>query len=119
MYEKKNISIAIFFNIQIRNGSGHANLLIFKPYKKTLEWFEPHGSSYDLNKEDKINKNNEIFLSYFIKCLQENKTINTKEIKLVKPEEICPNFGFQAIEEQSTLPKLTTGYCALWSLLMM
>ena len=117
--KEKNVTIAIYFNIQIRNGGGHINLLIFKPYKNTLEWFEPYGSSSRFNKEDKIDKNNEIFLSYFIQCLQENETINTNEIKLVKPEDICPNFGFQAIEERSTLPELTTGYCVLWSLFMM
>jgi surface protein len=117
----KNISIAIYFRMFLIDGSGHANLLIFKPNKNTLEWFEPHGAFYNLEKENKINKNNEMFISYFIQCLQENETIRNGEIKinLVKPEEICPDFGFQAIEQQSTLPKLTTGYCSLWSLLMM
>lgn len=117
--KEKNISIGIFVSLYRSKDSGHANLLIFKPYKKTLEWFEPHGSSYNLNKENRVNKNNEIFLSYFIQCLQENETINTKEIKLVKPEDICPNFGFQTVELESTLPKPTKGYCALWSLFMM
>ena len=117
----KNISIAIYFRMFLIDGGGHANLLIFKPNKNTLEWFEPHGAFYNLEKENKINKNNEMFISYFIQCLQENETIHNGEINLVKPEDICPcpDFGFQAIEQQSTLPKLTTGYCSLWSLLMM
>jgi surface protein len=118
----KNISIAIYFRMFLIDGGGHANLLIFKPNKNTLEWFEPHGAFYNLEKENKINKNNEMFISYFIQCLQENETIrNGEKINLVKPEDICPcpDFGFQAIEQQSTLPKLTTGYCSLWSLLMM
>ena len=115
----KNISIAIYFRMFLIDGGGHANLLIFKPNKNTLEWFEPHGAFYNLEEENKINKNNEMFLSHFIQCLQKNETIHNGDINLVKPEDICPDFGFQAIEQQSTLPKLTTGYCALWSLLMM
>ena len=120
----KNISIAIhfpfyFLDLKSRSIAGHRNLLIFKPYKNTLEWFEPHGKKF-MGIDSPQSVSNEVIVRYFIKCLEEDKSIDCKSIQLVLPEDNCPYFGLQGREIQSSLPNLSGGgYCVLWSFLIM
>lgn len=117
----KNISIAILYSFMfLFNGrpTAHRNVLIFKPYVNTLEWFEPLGSHFIIN-EFKLDISNQVLFNYLIKCLQEDETIDCKSIKFIKPRDICPNVGLQGNEQQSKLPDFSGGgYCALWSILI-
>jgi hypothetical protein len=119
----KNVSIAMIYSFQYiydGNPSAHENMLIFKPYNNTLEWFEPHGHGFTIN--DKVSISNEVFFEYLKKSLIDDKTIDCKSIRFIKQYEVCPigTVGLQEREGLSELPDLSNGgYCALWSVLIM
>ena len=117
----KNVSIAMIYSFQYiydGNTSAHENMLIFKPYNNTLEWFEPHGDAFTIN--DKVSISNDAFFEYLKKCLIDDKTIDCKSIQFIKQYEVCPTVGLQEREGLSELPDLSNGgYCALWSVLIM
>jgi hypothetical protein len=120
MREKgENICIAIIFSFFFRdseNENGHSNLLLFKPYKRTLEWYEPHGETFSFFGEDIIDDNNKLLIDYILQCLQNEYF----PIQLITPMVTCPFIGFQSTEERSELPDLSGGgYCVLWSILIM
>lgn len=112
---------AIFIPFEFLSSlGGHRNLLIYRPnginqYKQpVIEWFEPHGSCFQLNPTNadtiKISEIINLFNAMLSSKLQKN-------ILLITPNIICPTNGVQAIEEScKTLPRNTGGYCALWSL---
>ena len=120
----KNVSIAILYSFEFLEDSkrfAHENLLIFKPYNNTLEWFEPHGHTF-MTKDNKVNLSNNILMKFLIKCLEEDQRINTGKIKFIKPSDVCPvaTVGLQVKEYSSKLPDLSNGgYCVLWSVLIM
>ena len=119
----KNVSIAMIYSFQYiydGNPSAHENMLIFKPYNNTLEWFEPHGHGFTIN--NKVSISNEVFFEYLKKSLIDDKTIDCKSIRFIKQYEVCPigTEGLQEREGLSELPDLSNGgYCALWSVLIM
>jgi hypothetical protein len=99
--------------------SAHVNLLIYRPFKKIVERYEPHGretgwrtkeySEFDLNKQLK-----ELFEETVHPVLREYTPV------FKTPTEICPAIGFQGIE--GLLPKDKKeggGYCQLWIMFMM
>ena len=111
--------IAILFSFYFGNSDdGHTNLLLFKPYKKTLEWYEPHGKFFFGN--DTVDDNNKLLVDYLIQRLQEVHDNAYSPIQLISPMATCPFFGFQTREGRSDLPDLSGGgYCMLWSILIM
>lgn len=87
---------------------GHANSLLIDNKNKTIERFEPHGSStsfYDMTKFDNI-------LNKFIK----NKL--SKQYTYVSPKEIEGTFGPQGLSQEGFQIKIGDpgGYCMTWSL---
>ena len=119
----KNVSIAMIYSFQyIYDGkpSAHENMLIFKPYNNTLEWFEPHGHGFTIN--NKVSISNEVFFEYLKKSLIDDKTIDCKSIRFIKQYEVCP-IGTEGLQEREALSELSDlsngGYCALWSVLIM
>ena len=119
----KNVSIAMIYSFQYiydGNPSAHENMLIFKPYNNTLEWFEPHGHGFTIN--NKVSISNDALFEYLKKSLIDDKTIDCKSIRFIKQYEVCPigTEGLQEREGLSELPDLSNGgYCALWSVLIM
>ena len=110
----------IFIPITLSDGkSGHANLLIYRPFKKMVERYEPHGqktrwptAEYD---EDKLNAK----LTNFFKDM--NPVLGEYTPVFKTPHEICPRNlkGFQGIENLLPNNVKENGYCQLWSMFMM
>jgi hypothetical protein len=94
--------------------ASHANLLLYRPSQFTIEWFEPHGNIYSGQiVTPKILKQ---FIQFFTNHLQ----TSNRKIQIIYPNIVCPYInGLQGLEGQSTLKKISNGYCALWSLLIM
>jgi len=95
----------------------HANMLIYRPFEKIVERFEPHGSSFRyLSKSLEIDVNESI--DGQVKEIFERLEIFIGDVKYVPPNEICPIVkGFQSIESQ--LKKIDSGFCLMWSLFFM
>lgn len=99
------------------NPSGHANLLIYRPFKRIIERFDPHGKGYynDIEKDFNINRQ--------LKELFEVKlNAYTNGIVIYKPPvEICPyKQGFQMLEESIKGSHIEGGgFCIMWSLFVM
>jgi len=98
----------------------HVNLLIYRPFKKVVERYEPHGqetgwgdsiySEFDLNKQLK-----ELFEQRVQPIMKEYTPVYRT------PYEICPmsKNGFQGIE--NLLPHNTkeAGFCQMWTMFLM
>ena len=108
-------SIIIPLYLKQTQTAGHANLLIYRKKDNCIEHFEPHGSEYLGSAERNIIK---IQLNNFIDLLNNYlKTNNKPLITLISSNIVCPYiYGLQALEEQSTLPSNSPGYCAAWSM---
>lgn len=101
----------------------HVNMLIYRPYQKTIErfepqWIPPHMSTFQYfvnnNKVDKVIK--ELFEIHMRIHLDKFTP------KYISPEFICPvdYKGFQTIEESFfTEENKTIGFCGMWSLFVM
>jgi hypothetical protein len=95
----------------------HVNLLIYRPFKKIIERYEPHGrqtmidsDEYD---EDSLNT---ILATLFEKTFRDVLKEYTPEFKT--PADICPSIGLQGIESSIHAP-FEQGYCQLWDMFMM
>ena len=99
-------------------GEQHQNLLIYRKDTSTLEHFEPHGVFSSSGADDsKIIKRQLNILVNELNIIMDKSYIKHTPVKLINPEDICPNFtGFQKIESLSTLPIKTGGFCVVWSL---
>ena len=98
----------------------HVNLLIYRPFKKIVERYEPHGqetgwgsneySEYDLNKQLK-----QLFEQTIAPVMKEYTPVYRT------PLEICPlnRNGFQGIENMLPQTSNEEGYCQMWSMFMM
>jgi hypothetical protein len=98
----------------------HVNILIYRPFKKIIERYEPHGqetgwgnavySEYDLNKQLK-----ELFELRVQPVMKEYTPV------FRTPYEVCPmnKNGFQGIENLLPKNKKEAGYCQLWTMFMM
>lgn len=102
------------------HSGAHVNLLIYRPFKKIVERYEPHGqetgwggnvySDYDLNKQLK---------ELFEQRVQPTMREYTPVFKTAY--EICPmnKNGFQGIENLLPQNKKEAGYCQLWTMFLM
>jgi hypothetical protein len=97
----------------------HVNLLIYRPFKKVVERYEPHGqetgwggnvySEYDLNKQLK-----ELFEQRVQPIMKEYTPVYRT------PYEICPNKnGFQGIENLLPPNQKEAGFCQMWTMFLM
>jgi hypothetical protein len=96
----------------------HVNILIYRPFKKVVERYEPHGeetsidsevySEYDLNKQLK-----QLFEQTIQPVMQEYTPV------FKTPFEICPRTGFQLIEGLLPENEKEQGYCQMWNMFMM
>ena len=98
----------------VLTGGAHANMLFYRPFKKVIDRFEPHGEDYANSfKENKL-------LNTTLKDLFEvrMKPYLKEYTPIFRPPiEICPISGFQALEgELKLLEEEGGGYCAMWSL---
>jgi hypothetical protein len=113
--KQKNI---VLIYLSFGNDSfSHANLLVYRPNAKIIEWFEPHGSQFNPNNYNylDIRKNVSEYISIFVYKLDEH-------IILVESSVVCPYlYGLQHREEKSKISKRdgdAQGYCALWVFLI-
>jgi hypothetical protein len=111
--------IAIPFNFRTAGTdnipSGHSNMLIYRPEKKTIERFEPHGQKFKHGKDNQDEIINEVLKTMFEKKMKPYLKKYTP--KYIPPNEICPSIkGFQSLENQvAKLKNEGGGYCNLWS----
>lgn len=110
--------ICIYLRLRFDDGpTGHANLLIYRPFKRKIERFDPHGKGYynDLEQDFNINRQ--------LKELFEVKLNNyTNGVVIYKPPvEICPyTYGFQLLEQSIKGSNIEGGgFCTMWSLFVM
>ena len=117
--------------LSIRGSSwAHMNVLIYKPFLKTIERFEPHGNilrlsdrpdsqPYDLHFDQTefydFNLNSNL-TKLFTKTLQPYLKEHTPIF--IPNFEVCPRLGFQAIESKITSEN-ESGFCQVWSLWLM
>jgi len=115
----RNISvICIFLYLRFDNKpDGHQNLLIYRPFERIIERFEPHGKLYGNDIRDNQNINAQLTELFEVKL---NPYTNGR-VRFFPPNEICPYYkGFQILEEQiKGLSIEGTGFCTMWSLFVM
>jgi len=111
----------IFITLYMFDTKGaHVNILIYRPFKKIVERYEPHGqetgwggkvySEFDLNKQLK-----ELFEQRVQPIMKEYTPVYRT------PYEVCPmnKNGFQAIENLLPDNKKESGFCQMWTMFMM
>jgi hypothetical protein len=99
----------------------HANLMVFRPFQKIIERYEPHGSAYGASgvSDDFLNAT---LKKYFEITLKDDLKEYTPRFKT--PLEIC-SIGFikglQSLEGLSKIKKKLEGggYCQIWSLFLL
>ncbi len=109
--------IVIPLNLQFgKKRISHANLLIYKPFQRIIERFEPHGQQYG-NSE----KYDNVFNNKLRKLFEEDLKHILGDIYYKKPSDICPNKkGFQALESEiKNLKEEGGGFCSMWLLFLM
>ena len=97
------------------NNSGHANMLIYRPFKRIVERFEPHGTAFGNSMVDNTSFNDQL------KELWEDKLKDwIGDVRFKTPDEICPNpRGFQALEGSlNGLASEGGGFCSMWSIFL-
>jgi hypothetical protein len=110
------IFITLFMTDEI-NKIEHVNILIYRPFKKIIERYEPHGRQTMLGVRDYDEESlNTILATLFEKTFRDDLKEYTPDFKT--PADICPSMGFQAIE--SRVPTFfEDGYCQLWDMFIM
>lgn len=84
----------IFFSLLLRfKKFNHVNMCVLDLQNKTLERFEPHGSTFWFGKKDDFVKNQEVNLTMEQTVL---KDLNLLKYKYIAPEKISPFMGVQA-----------------------
>jgi len=107
-----NIPLTLKFG---KTSSGHANMLVYRPFQRIIERFEPHGKEYGNSEKDNKSINNQ---------LKDLFEISMKpyigEIRFRDPEDICPsNKGFQSLESSiKNLEGEGGGFCSMWSIFL-
>ena len=119
--EREDKLIAI--PLSLRFGSkkdGHANLLIYRPFEKTIERFEPHGNEFQGSEGQDADK---VFNSVLTRMFEVEMKPYLKEYtpKFISPDQVCPNpKGFQVLEGQvQSLKQEGGGFCGMWSLFIL
>jgi len=92
-------------------------MLIYRPFERTVERFEPHGEAFANSRSGDSSINAQLS-----KLFEEKLHSYTEgEVRFVPPNELCPNKkGFQTLEGQ--IKKLNIeggGFCMMWSLFVM
>jgi hypothetical protein len=92
--------------------TGHANMLVYRPFKRIVERFEPHGSAFGNSMADNTS---------FNKQLKQLWETDLKpyigDVRFREPDEICPNpRGFQSLEGQLRgIASEGGGFCSMWA----
>jgi len=94
-----------------KSSAGHANMLVYRPFKRIVERFEPHGGFFGNSMADNTSFNNQ---------LRELFEVRLKgflgDVRYIEPDEICPNpKGFQALEGQLKGVFEGGGFCSMWA----
>ena len=106
--------------IPLRIWPQHANLLIYRPLKKTIERFEPHGARFRQGRDKDDERINNVLTRMFE--VEMKPYLKEYTPKFISPDQICPNpRGFQKIEGEALnkLPQESGGYCGMWSLFLL
>jgi len=96
----------------VYRGIGHANMLIYDKKEKTLERFEPHGTTPQYYRSEFLDKVLEAFFKKFI---------IKEEFIYTPPYNFCPRDGPQILEEISrkklgiNFKSEKSGLCSVWS----
>jgi hypothetical protein len=95
--------------------TGHANMLVYRPFKRIVERFEPHGTAYGNSMVD-----NKSFNDQLKKLWETDLKKYLGDVRFKTPDEICPNpRGFQSLE--GSLKGLASeggGFCSMWSIFL-
>ena len=106
----------VVFPVRLKFTYGaHANLIVVRKNQKTLEVVEPHGASY----RGKSGDQPDIFAAYSDVAAIFNKGKRKADrYTLLQSPEVCPNLGFQVLENYSAVKPSDTegGYCSVWSM---
>lgn len=99
--------------------TNHANLLIYRKKDNIIEHFEPHGSVFMGNIEDKRSIVTQ--LKSFIDMLNSDLIkIKKNPVTLISSDVVCPYiYGLQGLEARSKQKNLSlegNGYCTAWSM---
>ena len=125
----KQIIIPILFNFRYQFNTytsidprqdyliaSQTNLLLLKPEKQTLEWFAPDTDRPIRSVYDLLDRNNHIAIAYLLKKINAEEPFLQSPIHFIPQNEICPKFKLTNKNDQE---RLSSGYCALWSLFLM
>jgi predicted RNA methylase len=98
--------------------SGHANMLIYRPFNHTIERYEPHGVKFGNSDKDDESFNKTLKRMFEVEMKPYLKDLTPK---FITPDEVCPmNKGFQELEEQiKKLKQEGGGFCGMWSLFVL
>ena len=99
------IPLAISYFDSFGDVSGHKCLVIVNNILKTVEYFDPNGAQYHIDKYD--NKDYHALNNFLV---------DFKDYKKLSFDVSCPRFGFQAYESLAEKgEKDLRGYCAIWA----
>jgi hypothetical protein len=92
--------------------TGHANMLVYRPFKRVVERFEPHGRAFGNSMVDNASFNKQLRQLW-----EEDLKPYIGDVRFREPDEICPNpRGFQSLEGQLRgLASEGGGFCSMWS----
>ncbi len=114
---KKGMSTVIIpISLIFQDGSGHANLLIYRKKDNVIEHFEPHGPMYGGVENVLVNNRIEECVKILNNVFVKN---NIQPVKLIPANEVCPRIvGLQSLEGivEKNIDVEGGGYCAVWSM---
>jgi len=104
--------------LTLLSSDAHANMLIYRIDSNSVERFEPHGKSSDIEPSNKDYINVDEFVRNII---EERLTPYTGKLKYIPANETCARpSGFQGLEDNFfNFDSQKKGYCAMWSLFIM
>jgi hypothetical protein len=108
----KIILIPLTFSFSKDVFAGHANMLIYRPFKRLIERYEPHGQLYGNSMVDNTSFNDQLRQLFEVDL----KTW-IGDVRYRQPDEYCPDLrGFQSLEGQlEMLEQEGGGFCSMWS----
>lgn len=106
----KLILIPLTLKFGVRT-TGHANMLIYRPFKRLVERYEPHGVAYGNSIVD-----NKIFNDQLRKLFEVDLKKWIGDVRYRQPDEYCPSVkGFQSLEGQlDDIASEGGGFCSMW-----
>jgi len=98
-----------------KTAAGHANMLVYRPFQRIIERFEPHGRQYGSSDKDNASINAQLK-----QLFEEDLNRWVGPIRFRDPDDICPSGkGFQALENQlGQIKSEGGGFCSMWSLFL-